>query len=1072
MSYNPDSENRLEAEVMTTFEALGYETADVYHETFGADGLLGRDNRQDFVLVRYLKQALERLNPGLPRAAYADAIDQLTANRSIKGSLELANQEIYDLLKDGVNVSYHDPDEGGDVDNTLRVIDWNLGQVDNNHFLAVQQLWGETGLHTRRPDVVLFVNGLPLVLIELKAVHKQLRHAYNANLRDYKDTMPELMWYNAFILLSNGTEAKVGSISSQWEHFKDWKRINSEGEQGRADIESAVVGTCEKSRLLDLIENFTVFSTLKGSISKIVARNHQFLGVNNAIEAVEDRNARDGRLGVFWHTQGSGKSYSMVFLAQKVFRKLHGNWTFLIITDRRELDDQIYKTFSSSGAIGKKEEQEVRASSGDDLKKLLRDNDNRYVFTLIHKFHSRDGEIYPVLSERDDIVVITDEAHRTQYGTLASNMRRALPNASFIAFTGTPLISGEEEQTRDIFGEYVSVYDFKQSIEDEATVPLYYENRIPEVEVVNQGLDDDIYDRLDAAQLDDKLERELERQFSREYQVITRDDRLERVAEDIVEHYKQRGFSQEGNNSKAMVVCIDRFTAVRMYDKVRRLWEEATRELRREQGRHHSQQKRDELKAQMEFMRETDMAVVVSSSQNEVVDFQQKHLDILTHRQRLKDDDLDTDFKNPGHRLRMVFVCAMWMTGFDVPSCATIYLDKPMRNHTLMQTIARANRVFREKKNGLIVDYIGIFRDLEKALSIYGSATGGQAEDGEKPVQPRIEQIQDLQALVNEAIEFCLSIDIDVEGILDAGSYYDRIKYLEGVGEKVWQSEEVYNRYMSYTNDITVSVDAILPHAAAAEFIPVRQVLVTIAKRVNDANHVFQEDIEDVAREIGDVLDDSVLTVNWAIRDKPLERLHDLSQIDFDALKQRFEQGQRRTSVERLRGAMNRQLQQMVQHNQTRMSYLETFNQLIERYNAGAVGVDEIFSQLLSLVDTIKFEEQRHVKEGLSEEELAVFDLLMRPKKTLSDRERAAIKDTVKSLLHTLKTEKLKLDWRKNDVSRAAVRESISIILDEEWDEMGFPDDAYAQKVDDVYNHVVLAYVDGQNSIYGGGAAS
>ena len=541
MTYTPDTEDNLEAEVMQTFVDLGYETVNAFNEVFGKEGTLGRDNRQETVLVRYLREALEYFNPHLPNAAYTNAIEQLTENRSIKGSLELANQEIYDLLKERVTVKYHDSDIGEDAEEDLTVIDWK--NPEKNHFLAVQQLWGETQLHTRRPDIVLFVNGLPLVLIELKAVHKQLRHAYDANIRDYKRTLPEWMWYNAFILLSNGTEAKVGSISSQWEHFKDWKRINSEGEQGRADIESAVLGTCEKSRLLDMVENFTIFSTLKGSLSKIVARNHQFLGVNNAMDAVEDREARDGRLGVFWHTQGSGKSYSMVFLAQKVFRKLSGNWTFLIITDRKELDKQIYSTFASSGAIGKKDEDEVRADSGEHLKTLLREKEQRYVFTLIHKFHARDGEVYPILSERDDIVVITDEAHRTQYGTLASNMRHALPNASFIAFTGTPLISGEEEQTRDIFGDYVSVYDFKQSIEDEATVPLYYENRIPEVEVINQGLDDDIYDKLDQAQLDEELERELERQFSREYQVITRDDRLERVAEDIVEHFMQRGFA-------------------------------------------------------------------------------------------------------------------------------------------------------------------------------------------------------------------------------------------------------------------------------------------------------------------------------------------------------------------------------------------------------------------------------------------------------------------------------------------------------------------------------------------------
>lgn len=1064
MNTNPDSEARLEAEVMKTFHELGYETVDAFHETFGVNGTLGRDNRAEVILTRYLQQALQRLNPNLPASVYTQAVDTIRQNRSLHATLESANEEVYRLLRDGVEVTITDPETGNQTKQTLRVIGWNPDDMGANHFLAVQQVWGESELYTRRPDIIVFVNGIPLVIIELKAVHRHLRDAYDENIRDYKDTLPEWMWYNAFIILSNGAEARVGSISSRWEHYKDWKRINREGERGRANIETAILGTCEKSRLLDLVENFTTFSTLQGSMTKIVARNHQFLGVNQAMDAVGNRHIREGRLGVFWHTQGSGKSYSMVFLAQKVFRKLRGNWTFVIVTDRVELDAQIYKTFAACGAITQPEEQ-VRADDGEHLKKLLRDNDMRYIFTLIHKFHARDGAGYPVLSERDNIIVITDEAHRSQYGSLASNMRQALPNASFIAFTGTPLIKGEAEQTREIFGDYISKYDFKKSIEDGATVPLFYENRIPEVELINDELDEDIYQKLDEAGLDADAERELERQFSHQYQIITRDDRLERIAEDIVEHYMQRGFTQNGTPSKAMVVCIDRFTAVRMYDKVKRHWEDAIIKLRREKSSV-SAIKQEEIQRQIEFMRETEMAVVISSSQNEVDDFRRRGLDIAHHRQLMKKYDLDSRFKEADDPFRVVFVCAMWMTGFDVPSCATIYLDKPMRNHTLMQTIARANRVFREKENGLIVDYIGIFRNLEHALSIYGSADDTGLHPDEKPIESRAGQVAQLEVLIEEAIDFCTSIGIDIYAILHASSYYERLTLLKDVGEIILQNDDTHDTFMRYVEAIIKGIDAIKPRREASLFIPYQQVFVTIVRVVNNVMRITPETLEDVAKDISEVLDDSVMTVNWAIRNAPSQELFDLSKIDFDALKRRFEEGRKHTSIERLRLATNRSLRQMIERNQTRISYLETFNAMIENYNAGSMGVDEVFNQLLRLVDAIHEEEHRHIQEGLTEEELAVFDLLVRPKKTLSDRERVAIKDTVKKLLHTLKTEKLKLDWRKRDIDKARVREAIEDILEPAWSNMGLDDAEYPSKIADVYTHISTVYADGQNHVY------
>ena len=473
-------------------------------------------------------------------------------------------------------------------------------------------------MYKRRADLVGFVNGIPLLFVELKASHKQIQTAFTGNLTDYKDTIPQLFWFNAFIILSNGSEAKVGSITSDWGHFNDWKKINSEGEEGVISLETVLRGTCEPIRFLDILENFLLFMEVRGGIVKVVPKNHQYLGVGNAMAALQEIKNRKGRLGVFWHTQGSGKSISMIFFSQKVLRKVPGNWTFVVVTDRQELDDQIYKTFANAGVIT---EGHCQAESSKDLRRLLTE-DHRFVFTLIHKFRTEDGSPHPVLSQRDDIIVITDEAHRSQYDTLALNMRNALPKASFLAFTGTPLIIGEEK-TREVFGDYVSIYNFKQSVDDGATVPLYYENRIPELQLKDERAFKEGMDRLlEEAELDEAQEKKLEREFSREYHLITRDDRLEKIAEDIVEHFTERG--QPG---KGMVVSIDKATAVKMYDKVRKYWKQKIDRLTKQINKLAGPERQD-VEKKISYMRETDMAVVVSSSQNEVAEMKKKGVDI------------------------------------------------------------------------------------------------------------------------------------------------------------------------------------------------------------------------------------------------------------------------------------------------------------------------------------------------------------------------------------------------------------------------------------------------------------
>ena len=491
----------------------------------------------------------------------------------------------------------------------------------------------------------------------------------------------------------------------------------------------------------------------QGGLIKLIAKNHQYLGVNNVVEALQGIGSNQGKLGVFWHTQGSGKSISMIFFAQKVLRKIPGGWQFVIVTDRKELDNQIYRNFA--GCKDVVAQQEVHAETVAHLRQLLSE-DHRYIFTLIQKFQTNDGEPHPLLSDQSNIIVITDESHRTQYDTLALNMRKALPKAAFIAFTGTPLIAGEE-RTRQVFGEYVSVYDFKQSVDDGATVPLYYENRVPRMQLDNDDLNEDLVQIFETAELDETQESRIERELPIQYRVVTREERLESIAKDIVSHFMGRGY-----RGKAMVISIDKATAVKMYDKVQKHWESYVEEL---QGRLRGTTADGEgqaLQDRIRYMKETDMAVVVSQSQNEIGDLRAQGVDITPHRQRMNTEDLDAKFKDPKNPFRIVFVCAMWMTGFDVPACSTIYLDKPQRNHTLMQTIARANRVFADKANGLIVDYIGIFRNLEQALAIYAEGTD---EEGRNPIQDKSELVEKLKGAIAEIKQFCANHGVDLAQI-------------------------------------------------------------------------------------------------------------------------------------------------------------------------------------------------------------------------------------------------------------------------------------------------------------------
>ena len=1050
-SQNPYSEDALvEKPAIELFKGLGWQYKFCQYETFGPNGTLGRETAADVVLRSRLLPALRKLNPGLPNEALTLAADELARDHSAMGMAQ-ANRECYGLLKNGVKVTITETATQEERQETVRVLDWDTPA--NNDFLLTSQLWIVGDMYKRRADLIGFVNGLPLVFVELKAAHKAVKDAYANNLKDYKAAIPHLFWHNGVIILSNGDKSLLGSLTSKWEHFAEWKRIDSEGAQGVVSLETMLRGACDPARLLDLVENFTLFSDAPGGIVKVLAKNHQYLGVNRAIASYQQARQQGGRVGVFWHTQGSGKSISMIFFAQKILRKVQGSATFLVVTDRKELDTQIYKNFINAGAITR---QEAQVTSGDMLRQKLRE-DHRYLFTLIQKFRTQDGETFPCLSERDNIIVIADEAHRSQYDTFALNMRRALPNAAYIGFTGTPLMAGEE-RTRQIFGEYVSVYNFRESVEDGATVPLYYENRIPELQLVNEDLNDDMERLLEDAEVDEEQERKLEREFAREYHLITRDERLEKVAEDLVTHFMGRG--QQG---KAMVISIDKATAVKMYDKVQKYWQamlDGLRALAPALTGDAAEKNAEDIA----YMEQLDMAVVVSAGQNEVEEIKQKGVDITPHRKRMVKEDLEAKFKDADNPLAIVFVCAMWITGFDVPSCSTIYLDKPMKNHTLMQTIARANRVFPEKTNGLIVDYVGVFRNLQRALAIYGSAAGGGIAQGDAPISAKDELVNKLLDSIAETTLFLSERGVNLEQIQTAPAL-QRIGLIKQAVEAIMENDATKRRFKALAGEVGALYKATLPDPVAGEVQGDCTLIRILADKIK--NLTPPADITTIMSGVESLLNYSVAADAYVIRETGGEyetALVDLSQLDVEALQAHFETAQKRTEAEKLKHLLQRKIQQMVRKNRTRLDYLEKFQSMIDEYNTDSSNVEAYVQGLIAFTQQLSAEEQRHLAEKLEEEELAIFDLLTRPAVPLGDAEREQVKTVARDLLATLKQEKLVLDWRKKQQARAAVQVAVSQVLDKL--PTAYTTDLYKAKCGLVYQHIFESYHGQGQSVY------
>ncbi|MGJ8681184.1 type I restriction endonuclease subunit R [Paraglaciecola sp.] len=1059
MTYTEDA--LVEQPAINLFSKLGWDTATCWDEVFGSlddesltDNPLffGRETRNDVVLFARLKAALIKLNPDISLLIIQEAIDEIARDRSAMTPIS-ANEEVYELLSNGYVYMTNAEDE---EDCVVQYVDWST--ASNNDFLLCSQMSITGEIETRRPDLMGFVNGLPLVFVELKASHKNLLTAYKNNLSDYKNTIPQLFTYNQIVILSNGVQSKVGSISSQWEHFAEWKKVESEKEERRVSLEVVIRGVCEQNRLLDIIENYTLFVKAKHTV-KIIAKYHQYLGVNQALSGLNNVEERAGQLGVFWHTQGSGKSFSMVFFCKKAFRKYTGNWTFVLITDRTDLDDQIYKTFNSAGIVT----ENCQADSGSQLKALLGE-DHRFVFTLIQKFKGDEKGNFPVLSERDDIIVITDEAHRSQYDSLAMNMRNAMPNASFMAFTGTPLLAGEAK-TQEVFGDYISIYNFADAVDDGATLPLYYENRVPEVSVSSDTIGDDIAEILDQADLTDEQETRLETEFSKAYHIITRDDRLETIAADLVEHYINRDPFSDGMLGKAMVVSIDKATTIKMYDKVQLAWKAKLSSLQ-SQAKHASGSRLNKLKFQIDHMETADMAVVVSGGQNDDERLTKKGLDYKPHRERFLKEKIDEKFKDPEDNLRIVFVCAMWLTGFDAPSVSTLYLDKPLKSHTLMQTIARANRVFEGKSAGQIVDYINIFSALQQALGLYG---GGVAEGGapykiDSPAKDKSELVAALGVAINELIVFLNGVNIDLNEIVSApADGFAKLTLLDNASEILLEpkNKEEFTAFIRQVNRI---FKAIMPDDSANQYVPYRIAINIIYSqmRLKSGLTIDDEDVLDVVRnQVNELLDESISTIK--IQSNLPEPVN-IANIDFDALATMVAsiEKPKQSDAEKLKNLIERKLQPMVLKNKTRQDLQQKFQDLIEEYNLGAYTAEEFFNRLKEFINELEHEEKRTVREGLTEEELAVYDLMIQDA-PLTDKERNQVKEIAKTLTEKMQ-EILVIDWRKKQRTKARVKNMIEEVLDslpETYD-----DDLWPKTCSEVYMHIFEKYPGQGQSVY------
>lgn len=1039
MSYDYSENILVQESVGHLLEELGWRVELAYHtEVLGDNGSFGRKSYKDILLVRYFKEALKRLNPWITPELAEDARKTFEQHLSTSSLMQI-NEEKYFMIRDGIPVKVKNPN-GKIEEKKAAIIDFT--NPDNNEFLAIKELKIHGDLYRRRTDIVGFVNGIPLLFVELKKNTVDVQDAYTNNYTDYLDTIPHLFYYNAFLILSNGLQSKVGTLASKYEFFHEWKRLN-EQETGSVALETMLRGICNRENFLDLLENFILYDHSGGTTVKILARNHQYLGVNEVVKAYKARKLNNGKLGVFWHTQGSGKSYSMVFLSQKIRRKFAGSPTIVILTDRDELNTQISDTFENCGLLGKTKASKFIATSGDNLIKKLEGNPS-FIFTLIQKFNRKVEK--PIIPEHD-IIIMSDEAHRSQYGIFADNMADLLPTASKIGFTGTPLLSNDNITERT-FGGYISIYDFKRAVEDRATVPLYYENRGGRIlDIHKPNITDRILDAIEAADLDAEQSEKMEREFEKEIHLLTAEPRLRSIAKDFVSHY-----SDLWTSGKAMFVCLNKVTCVRMYNMVQEYWQEEIERLKIKR-KTVTQQEAQELDRKIKWMTDTEMAVVISQEQNEIQIFKKWHLDIKSHREKMEKRELDKEFKDSDNPLRIVFVCAMWLTGFDVKCMSCLYLDKPLKAHTLMQTIARANRVAEGKNNGLIIDYIGIVKALRKALADYTANVGVRNTD---PTVDKGELIERVLEVIAAAIAFLHSKDFNLNNLV-AAKDFEKLALLQEAANVVSESRESIKQFRTYGNELSRMMKYLNRHDISYEDRQRKDAIIAIYSELKKKKkHV---DTVDLMVEINGIMGEYIL-MEPTSQNRSMEKRFDISKIDFDILRREFAMVKKKNLMfKELDELIRMRLDKMLRENPKRVDYYERYQKIIEEYNQDQdrANIEKVFMELMDLASSMNQEEQRYVREGFtSDEELSVYDMLF--DENLSKEDIKKMKKIAVDLLDKIKSKISELDhWTDKQETKAEVDTLIGKILWEELPEC-YSDRAiftYRQKI---YEYVYMRY--------------
>lgn len=1002
-------------------------------EVLGLDGTLGRESYSDILLKRDLEYALIELNEYLEPDECRQAIKTLEGVLATD-SLQQTNEKKFEMLRDGIPVEHVKPDG---TTETARAQVFDFEHPENNRFVAAEEMWVQGPLHKRRCDLVGFVNGVPLLFAEFKRHDKDVLRAYEDNYSDYQDTIPQIFYYNAFVLLSNGSDSKIGTLGSPYEFFNEWKRLK-ETDPGEVSLQTMLLGICNKRNMLDLFENYVLFDHSITPTAKILARNHQYLGVNEAIQWYTEREQRQGKLGVFWHTQGSGKSYSMVFFARKIRRKFEGSPTFVVVTDRDELDKQIAETFEGCGCLSTESKRYI-ASSGKDLTRKLEGNPS-FVFTLIQKFNLEGHE--PIVpADGHDIIILSDEAHRSNNGIFADKMCQLLPTASRLGFTGTPLLESDN-LTKRTFGGYVSTYDFRRAVEDGATVPLFYENRSDKLAITNPEMDDKLAEAIEKADLDPEQAEKVERDIQTQLHIITATPRLETIASDFIDHY-----TSIWESGKAMFIAVNKVTAVRMHQMVQKFWDEKIVELEKSlKGL--PQQEAIELQHKIDWMHETDMAVVISQEQNEIAAFEKWGIDIKPHRKNMLDRKLDDEFKDRDNPLRVVFVCAMWLTGFDVKPLSVMYFDKPLKAHTLMQAIARANRVDQGKSNGLVVDYIGVVKALREALAAYTANPGGAEVD---PVVDKDALFARINELIIEIEIHLTSVGFDLKTLTGAEGF-EKIAAIKAGANAVSISDDSKKRFGIIARELFKMF----------KFANRKELSSDVNTKYNAINAIYNEvtkrrdiaDTGDIMVELQKIVDEHI-AVEQNLEAAKVGTRFDISKINFDRLRQEFAKSKEQNLLlGDLRGVIELRLEAAMRVNPRRAEFFKRYENIIANYNTeqDKATIEKTFNDLMRLSSDLDDAQKSYISDGFtSPQQQTVFEMLF--KETLTPREIKQVKAVSVELVDTIEARLAEMvHWTDKEETQATVK---IIIRDELYQlpEDDYPDEFIEKARQEIYNY-------------------